>query len=128
MTQDTSTGDAGDSADTLEQLIYRIVGTYIRGKLDSKHELTWDKVKECADDSKERKEYNEKKLKIGKEAFFAVRSRTGADFVDYFSGTLCSVPHRLGEANYAIVARALLDEDSIATVRTLTLLALSARS
>ncbi len=72
------------------------------------------------------KDYNEKKDKIAREAFLAVRSRTGADFVTYFTGTLCSVSQRVGHEGYLELARALGDDREVERVRSLTLLALSA--
>jgi CRISPR-associated protein Cmx8 len=72
------------------------------------------------------KDYGEKREKVAREAFLAVRSRTGADFVAYFTATLCSVPQRASEAKYVEIARALMDPKSAERVRSLTLLALSA--
>jgi CRISPR-associated protein Cmx8 len=72
------------------------------------------------------KDYHEKKEKVAKDAFLAVRARTGTDFATYFVSTLCSVPQRVGEARYQILARALLEKPE--TARTITLLALSARA
>lgn len=109
---------------TLEHLIYRATRSYVYGKLESKYGLTWQKV-EGAGKARE-DEYNDKKLKIARDAFLAVRSRTGADFIGYFTSTICSVPQRLGEQGYLMVARALHDEREVERIRSLTLLALSA--
>lgn len=134
QTQDPNTepSSAGpdDSPMSLEALIYRIVGRYIAGKLESKYQLKWEKVKERPKEHDDRESYDKNRLKIAKDAFFAVRSRTGAEFVDYFTGTLCSVPQRMSQERYAVVARALLDdtEKERDRVRTLTLLALSAQA
>ena len=105
-----------------EALIYKIVGTYISRKLKSKHDLEWSKA--SANDEK-RKEYEERKAKIAREAFLAVRSRTGADFVDYFASTLCSVPQYMNEKHFQMLTQALHNDTD--KVRTLTMLALSAR-
>ena len=107
---------------TCEELIYRLVGTYISRKLKNKYQLEWSSVK---GDPKKRAEYEESKEKIARDAFLAVRSRTGADFADYFASTLCSVPQHMGEKHFETLARALHDETD--KVRTLTMLALSAR-
>lgn len=112
-----------ESHDTLESLIYRIVGTYLSARLSSKYQLEWKQVEK---DDARKKDYQEKREKLARDAFLAVRSRTDADFVAYFSGTLCSEPQRLDEARYAVLARALMEQPE--QVRTLTLLALSARS
>ena len=88
-----------------------------------KYELSWQRVQ--GNPSLE-KDYREKKEKVAREAFLAVRSRTGADFVAYFTSALCSVPQHASEAKYLEVAHALMDPKSVEQVRSLTLLALSA--
>jgi CRISPR-associated protein Cmx8 len=112
-----------DSEQTLEHLIYRRVQAYVLGKTERKFQLSWSNAK--GNPAKE-KEYGEKKEKVGREAFLAIRSRTGADFVAYFTSTICSVPHHASEEKYLEVARALMDPAEVERVRSLTLLALSA--
>jgi CRISPR-associated protein Cmx8 len=111
-----------DNAKSLDQLIYQVARSYVFGKLSSKYALEWAKAKGTPAE----KDYNEKKDKIAREAFLAVRSRTGADFVTYFTGTLCSVSQRVGQEGYLELARALGDDREVERVRSLTLLALSA--
>lgn len=130
---DTETGTATEaSADKrLEPLIYRLVGSYVAARLESKHGIAWKDEWRQDRDHKDpaHREYRDKRLKIAKDAFLAIRSRTGPDFVDYFSGTICAGFQRMSEADYAVVARALLaSPESTARARTLTLLALSARA
>lgn len=112
---------------TLEQLIYDVVRTYVFGRLESKYDLKWEKNVKGKGADRE-KEYNDKKEKIAREAFLAVRSRTGAAFVSYFTGTICSVSQWLNKAGYLELARALApgNDEQIERVRSLTLLALSA--
>ena len=106
-----------------EALVYRVVGIYLQRKLSSKYQLEWSAVK---DDPGKRKDYEETREKVAREAFLAVRSRSGMDFTDYFASTLCSVSQPLSEQQYVALAQALyVDTDK---VRTLTMLALSARS
>lgn len=105
-----------------EALIYKIVGTYIARRLKSKHELEWKTAK---DNPEKRKEYEDKKGKIARDAFLAIRSRTGADFVDYFASTLCSVPQFMSENHFQMLTQTLHNDTEKA--RTLTMLALSAR-
>ncbi len=107
---------------TCEELIYRLVGTYINRKLKNKYQLEWSSVK---GDTKKQGEYETSKEKIARDAFLAVRSRTGADFADYFAATLCSVPQHMAEKHFQTIARALHEDTD--KVRTLTMLALSAR-
>jgi CRISPR-associated protein Cmx8 len=108
---------------SVEDLIYQLVGTYITAKMNSKHELDWKKVSKGT--QAERDDYNKKRSKIARDAFLSVRSRTGDDFVEYFVSTLCSFPQFLNEDGYVTLAQALHNDTD--NVRTLTLLALSAR-
>jgi CRISPR-associated protein Cmx8 len=118
---DKDTSKQIKSQSSVEDLIYQLVGTYITAKLESKYQLKWKEVQ----DSPREDEYGKKKTKIAKDAFLAVRSRTGDDFIEYFVSTLCSFPQFLSEKGYITLAQALhTDTDK---VRALTLLALSAR-
>jgi CRISPR-associated protein Cmx8 len=123
MTEVEMREEVPDSEETLEHLIYRRVQAYVLGKTERKYELSWSKVQ---GNPAQEKEYREKKEKVGREAFLAVRSRTGADFVAYFTATICSIPHRASESKFLQVARALMDPKEVERVRSLTLLALSA--
>ena len=111
------------SAETLEHLVYKRVQAYVLGKTERKYDLAWAEVmgKPLLED-----EYRKKREKVGRDAFLAVRSRTGADFVAYFTSTICSIPQHASEQSYLELARALMDPADIERVRSLTLLALSA--
>lgn len=126
FTEVEMTEAASEDQKTLEHLIYQVTRTYVFGRLASKYNLSWDP--KLAADLSWKKDYEDKKEKIAREAFLAVRSRTGADFVGYFTSTICSVPQRLGERAFLEVARALHDPQKVEQVRSLTLLALSASS
>lgn len=115
--------DVVDEAQTLEHLIFRRIQCYVLGKVERKYDLSWSKVKGNIADEKK---YGEMREKVAREAFLAVRSRTGADFVAYFTSTICSVPQRVAEDKYLEIARALMDPKDVERVRSLTLLALSA--
>ena len=107
----------------LEEIIYKLVRTYILSKVDSKYQLSWNKVKGTPEEEK----YNKMKGKIARESFLAVRSRTDEDFVEYFTSTLCSFHQfSLNGEGFDLIAQALYDEEDRAKVRTLTMLALSA--
>lgn len=112
---------------TLEAIIYDMVGQYLNRKTSMK--LGVDSFAK-AEEAGRKKEYNETREKLGREAFLAARSRTGADFVEFFTATVCSIPQNLSrdKSKYERIARALLESSEIDKVRTLTLLALSARS
>ncbi|MCC6557866.1 MAG: type I-MYXAN CRISPR-associated protein Cmx8 [Polyangiaceae bacterium] len=109
---------------TLENVIYEMMQSYVAQKLKSKYDLVWRDITT----DEEKKQYVDKKRKLAKEAFLAVRSRTDSDFVSYFAGTLCSVSQHLPRDRFALLTKALHDEREREHVRTLTLLALSAVS
>ena len=111
------------STETLDAVIYKMVTNYIGRKVKAKTELDYEQAKAAG----KLKERDEAKEKIARDAFLAARSRTGADFVDFFTSTLCSVPQHIKETEYAVIAKALLDEAQVEKIRTLTMLALSAR-
>lgn len=108
---------------TEEMLIYRVVSNYLRFKLDSKYKLVWKNVQ---GNSKQEGEYREMKAKLAREAFLAIRSRTGQDFLDYFVSTLCSVSQSMNEQRFLGLTRALVENTE--EVRTLTMLALAAQT
>jgi CRISPR-associated protein Cmx8 len=128
---------AGTAGTSCQLLVYRLVKNYVRRKLKSKHELEWKpewtpltKTKEGQEALKKRKDYSDymdKKAKIAKTAFLEVRSTTEPlDFINYFAGTLCSVPQFLKPADFLTLTQALYAETD--KVRTWTLLALSANA
>lgn len=117
----TTEGEPAQAA-ALETIIHDLMQSYVSRRLDSKHQLTWEGVKDQP--KNKRDDYQEKKHKIAKDAFLAVRSRTGPDFVSYFAGTLCSTFGFLPKDRYLLLADAL--KGDVERVRTLTLLALSA--
>ena len=110
---DSNTPSKPGEQDQLSQIVYGLARNYVERKVETK---------------KKNRPENEKELRerISREAFLAVRSRSGADFVEYFCGTLCSVPQGLSRDRFQTVGRALRDEEGRAALRTLTLLALSA--
>ena len=109
-----------------ELLVYRVVGRYVARRLEQKHETAWSGVKDLSEDDPRRKEYADKRHKVARNAFLAVRGRTGAEFVEYFVGTLGAVGQGLSEGQYVHLARALHERPD--EVRTLTLRARSARA
>lgn len=112
------------STETLDAVIYKMVGMYLGRKTEAKQDQTFEQAK-AAGTLEER---NKAREKIARDAFLAARSRTGVDFVDFFTSTLCSVPQHIKESEYAVIAKALLDPAEVEKIRTLTMLALSARS
>lgn len=123
MTAEDSTTEPSTEPPTTAAIIYSMVRTYLSRKLARKHDLEWDAIK---DDPQRKADYNEKKERLAREAFLAIRSRTGDDFVEYFTATLCSVPHYIPEGRFVHIAHKLHDGAGRDELRTLTLLALSA--
>ncbi len=115
--------DSTKEEKTLEQVIYRVVQSYLMQKLKTKYGLQWDKAK---GNPQQEGEYSEKKQKLSQDAFLGCRSRSGADFQEYFTSKLCSVPQHVGEAGYRTLSTELLKDPE--RVRTLTMLALSAQA
>lgn len=113
--------EAQQSKRTPESVIYQMVGNYISRKAESKSGLRWEEVK----DTPRKKDLEEARQKVAKDAFLAVRARTGADFISYFASTICSVPQHVGEEAFLTLTQHLHTDTE--RVRTLTLLALSAR-
>jgi CRISPR-associated protein Cmx8 len=105
-----------------------VVSNYLRFKLKSKHQLEWKESWKGARDNKpaELKDYEEKKAKLAREAFLAIRSRTGQDFVDYFVSTLCSVSQSMSEQRFIALTKALIKDGD--NIRTLAMLALAAQT
>ena len=114
--------DVEETNQTLEHLIFKRVQAYVLGKTERKYQLSWSGAK---GNPAQEKDYKEKREKVGREAFLAVRSRTGSDFVSYFTSTICSIPQHASEEKFLEIARALMDPKEIERVRSLTLLALS---
>jgi CRISPR-associated protein Cmx8 len=122
-TEEVEVDDLSSASLNDEELIFRVVGKYLRQKLDGKYKLSWKQVQ--GNPAKE-KEYREMKAKLARDAFLAIRSRTGQDFVDYFVATLCSVSQSMNEQRFVALTKALVSNTE--QVRTLTMLALAAQT
>ena len=108
---------------SLSQLVLRFVGAYVRGRLESKYGMTYAEAKKRSEIDK----YRFLRRKIARDAFLAVRGRTGEEFSEYFVATLGSVRQHIKEPEFEMISEALFDEARRAQVRTITLLALCAR-
>lgn len=121
----------------LVQRVHSIVKAYVYRKSESKSGIKWDdfKNKKVKDEStgKERinvpAKYREVREKVCADAFLRLRAcKAREDFVSYFTGTICSVPQFLPEAEYHTVADAILTDERWEEVKALTMLALSGLS
>jgi len=73
--------------------------------------------------------YIEANNKVCMDAFLAIRGRKNQrEFINYFTGTICSVPQFLDNEQYRELSVALLDPEQWESLKSLSLLALSAVS
>lgn len=110
----------------LARNVYRLIRAYAQFKTEHKSGITYDAFKDNLKSQGYPIKYREAREKICTDAFLAMRGRRDADFVEYFTGTICSVPHYLPEEEFIQVGQALLNDWE--TVKTLSMLALSAHS
>jgi CRISPR-associated protein Cmx8 len=121
----------GPKPQSLEKRIYDMIGAYVRHKTEAKSNFKWSDFRDKkTPDGKMAipPVYVEAKQKICMDAFLAMRSRREQEFIEYFAGTICSVPQFLPADDYVFVSQALLEENGWEKVKTLSMLALSAHS
>ncbi len=113
--------------DLLAKRVYDLIRHYIWIKSESK---SGRKVKSFAKTKEGKtiypKEYREAVEKVSMDAFLAMRGRREQDFVEYFTGTICSIPQFLPEKDFLLVSQALIDDWE--KVKALSMLAISASS
>jgi len=115
--------------DQLTLRVYRLILTYVNHRTEEKSGKKFKDFRERRDEKNRiiyPQEYREAREKVCTDAFLAMRGRRDQDFVEYFTGTICSVPQYMSEGDYVAIAGALTtDWDRI---KTLSMLALSAHS
>lgn len=113
----------------LAMRIYRLIQTYVNLRTEEKSGKKYKDFSEHRD-AKGRiqypQEYRDAREKVCSDAFLAMRGRREQDFVEYFTGTICSVPQYLPQQEYAAVAGVLMSDWE--KIKTLAMLALSAHS
>lgn len=113
--------------DALARRIYQMIGVYVRHRAEEK---LGKEVKKLPKDDKGRtvysKDYREAREKVAKEAFLALRGRREGDIAEYFTGSLCAVPHYLNEEDFIALSRVLMEQRE--QVKDLAMLALSAHA
>jgi CRISPR-associated protein Cmx8 len=122
------------AASDLTNRVWRLVRSYVFTRTERKCGISWDsfrdrKIKD-PQSSTERidvpQKYRDARESICQTAFLRVRScHSREDFIDYFTGTICSVPQFLPEDEYTKVSLILLDENRWEEMKALTMLALS---
>lgn len=118
-----------DKDDLLAQRVYRLVREYVRRRTEEKSGEKYENFKSDRDEKGRVNyppKYREALERVSSDAFLAMRGRRDKDFVEYFTGTVCSVPQYLPEDEYLSVSKALTDDWS--RVKTLAMLAVSACS
>ena len=118
-----------DQDDQLARRVYRLIQAYVNYRTEEKSGKKYEDFKSNKDEKGRPiypKEYREAREKVCSDAFLAMRGRREKDFVEYFTGTICSVPQWLPEEEYLAVTQALIAESE--KVKTLAMLALSAWS
>lgn len=108
----------------LSQRVHGLVKAYVHRKSKTKSGIEWS-----GDRNNVPARYREIREKVCADAFLRLRAcKAREDFVSYFTGTICSVPQFLPEAEYQTVADAILTEERWEEVKALTMLALSGLS
>ncbi|RJQ45842.1 MAG: type I-MYXAN CRISPR-associated protein Cmx8 [Gammaproteobacteria bacterium] len=113
--------------DALARRIYRVIGAFVRHRTrdkTGKDDSAFPKNDKGYPDYS--RDYLEAREKVAKDAFLSMRARRDADFIEYFTGAICAVPHFLPEEDYLAVSQALVEEPG--KVKNLAMLALSAHS
>mgnify|MGYP001566400059 CR=1 FL=1 len=109
--------------------VHRLTREYVNRRTEEKSKVKWEDFKNSKDDKGRIMyplKYREEREKVCSDAFLAMRGRRDKDFVEYFTGTVCSVPQFLPEEDYLVVSQELINRPD--TVKTLSMLALSACS
>jgi len=123
--KDMSTEENRDDLLTLR--IHNLIRNYVRRKAESRSKIKLDEILKDGEGKRiYPTDYREAVEKVCMDAFLALRGRREQDLVEYFTGTLCSVPHYLPEEDFLLVSRALINEPE--KVKTLAMLAISASS
>ena len=115
--------------DQLTLRVYRLIQTYVYQKTEDKSEKKFKDFREKKDDKNRiiyPQEYRDARQKVCTDAFLAMRGRRDQDFIEYFTGSICSVPQYMSEGDYVAVAGALMTDWE--KIKTLSMLALSAHS
>ena len=117
-----------DLDDILVRRVYDLIGTYVRHRAQERSHMKRDQFgKDEHGYTRYPKEYSEAVEKVAKDAFLAMRGRNDREFVNYFTGTICSVPQYFGSQNHFVaLSQALITQSDL--VKGLAMLALSAHS
>ncbi|HEW79298.1 MAG TPA: type I-MYXAN CRISPR-associated protein Cmx8 [Phycisphaerales bacterium] len=123
--EDMKTEEGRD--DLLARRIHDLIRQYVRRKAESKSGKNVKNFEKTGDNKTlYPQDYREAVEKVSMDAFLSMRGRREQDFVEYFTGTICSVPQFLPEDDFLLVSQALISEWE--RVKALSMLAISACS
>lgn len=112
---------------TLAIKVYDIIRNFVKIRAEKK---SGHKVESFERNEKGNIIYSEKYLdavkKVCSDAFLALRGRRENDFIEYFTGTIFSVPQYMKKDDYLLVSQKLLEDWE--TIKALSMMAISAQS
>ncbi len=118
--------EAGHGGFDLSTRVNDMVRAYVLRRTEARSAMRWEDYTKLSDNDPRRANYRDAREKVCADAFLALRSRRSRqDFVEYFTGTICSVPQYLPQGDYHGLAGALLAADGWEEVKALSMLALS---
>lgn len=126
-----------ESTTDLAKPVHDIVQRYVMTRTEMRAGMSWDDAKNRAASDPQNpqrksvpREYRDAREKVCQVAFLALRAcRARQDFVEYFAGTICSVPQYLPQRDYQRMAQALYGPgDEWEQVKGLAMLTLSSLS
>jgi len=114
------------SPDELAVRVHSMIRSYVSYKTKKRCGKSYADFK--ASEYKD-EQYIKANNKLCMDAFLAIRGRKDhREFVNYFTATICSVPQFLGDEQYRQLSVALLDPKQWESLKSLSMLALSALS
>ena len=126
-----------NESNALATRIYSVVRTYVMVRTERKCGIAWERFRtnKVIDPVSGRESidvpapYRDARESIATNAFLRVRScKSKEDFMEFFTGTICSVPQFLPMEQFREVTSALLDDSRWEETKALTMLALSGMS
>ena len=134
-TDDQTSASKGDDA-RLALLVNRIVHNYVLARAQERSGVNLERYKEGYGGERRvnwkavPSAFGKEQEKVAMGLFLEFRSRRDQAFVQHFAQTFFAVPQYMSasDGDQQCIAKALLDEERVDDVKTLTLMALSANS
>jgi len=118
-----------DQDNQLALRINRIIKEYVNRRTEEKSKIKFKDFSQSKDDKgriRYPEEYRKNRKRVCTDAFLDMHGRRDQAFIEYFTGTICSVPQFLPEADFLMISQALATDWS--KIKALSMLALSAHS